>query len=356
MSGLFTVACWLVLFTSGLARADDTVTATSPLVRWSGRTRSDPTNARVSFDWEGTRLSVAVSGATRVVANLTMFTSSTKFHVFVGNQIVNTFHANGSTEEYVLVDDLDKRIRVDAHGHVAVKGTHIVTLYNAIEPVFIYEQPIQGAEPAAPKSIYRSLPRGTVSVDYSSVAPTVNSLSTDGQFVSPPAKRSKKMAFIGDSITAGYGAVGTDPCSAGLDTNDHASAYGHLLCTMFDAECVETIAWSGKGMVANCCGIEGELMPAEYHHTFGGNEGSNDWDFQSSEQPDVVIINLGTNDWNSIYASDPGFAQKYEDEYVALVTNITQKYYVNGPKPTIFLGVGPMSTAYQPSVEAVITR
>ena len=55
------------------------------------------------------------------------------------------------------------------------------------------------------------------------------------------------------------------------------------------------IAWSGKGMYRNCCDNVGEVLPDYWRQTFAGTNAS-DWDF-SRFIPDMLLINLGTNDF-----------------------------------------------------------
>ena len=54
------------------------------------------------------------------------------------------------------------------------------------------------------------------------------------------------------------------------------------------------LAWSGKGMFRNCCD-PGEKMPAYWQQTLGGSNHTAEWDHLRFV-PDVMVINLGTND------------------------------------------------------------
>ena len=66
----------------------------------------------------------------------------------------------------------------------------------------------------------------------------------------PPYGGPRRLLFIGDSLTAGYGSLGHKPC-ASLPTNqDYAVTWGARTCTALGAEC-HTLAWSGRGLVRN---------------------------------------------------------------------------------------------------------
>lgn len=109
------------------------------------------------------------------------------------------------------------------------------------------------------------------------------------------------------------------------------------------------IAWSGLGMVRNCCGGD-TFMPEIYTRTLLSVP-SSDWNY-SLWIPDVVVINLGTND-NLNGASEGTVEQSYVDTYAALIRNISLSYYASRP-PVVFLACGPMSEEYCPYVFQVI--
>lgn len=78
------------------------------------------------------------------------------------------------------------------------------------------------------------------------------------------------------------------------------------------------------------------------------------WDF-SLWIPDVVVINLGTND--HLNDTNPGDIEaEYQQEYITFVRNISIWYKDanGGAGPTVFLACGPMSEAYCPYVFNVI--
>ena len=120
-----------------------------------------------------------------------------------------------------------------------------------------------------------------------------------------PSSRNR-VEFLGDSITAGFdnqcdipGAPKGFPWSESF-----TKSWATLICDVLGAECHYN-AWSGFGMVANCCG--GSTLASDVWSrtlaTVGSTNASdphgttveNTWDF-SKWQADAVVINLGTND------------------------------------------------------------
>ena len=126
--------------------------------------------------------------------------------------------------------------------------------------------------------------------------------------VEAPAFPSRKIEFIGNSITCGYG-------NEGLNKNDHFDYatenhyYSYASITARNLEAQHwVVARSGIGAYRNYgeakTGSPGSCMPMQYEYTgyawnpdfrnqptFLGQK----WDF-SRYQPDVICINLGAND------------------------------------------------------------
>lgn len=88
-------------------------------------------------------------------------------------------------------------------------------------------------------------------------------------------------------------------------------------------------------------------MPEIYTRTLASASAA-DWDYDSWV-PDVVVINLGTND--RLNATFPGEAEvAYQQIYIDFVRNISTWY----SNPEVFLACGPMSVEYCPYVFNVI--
>jgi len=126
--------------------------------------------------------------------------------------------------------------------------------------------------------------------------------------VEAPALPARKIEFIGNSITCGYGNEGTRP-NEGFDyaTENHYYSYASITARTLNAQ-HWVVARSGIGAYRNYgeakTGSPRSCMPVQYEYTgyaydLSLREGPTflreKWDF-SRYQPDVVCINLGTND------------------------------------------------------------
>jgi len=156
-----------------------------------------------------------------------------------------------------------------------------------------------------------------------------------GVLLAPPPTPDRRIEVIGDSITCGYGNEGADMnCPFTPDTENHYLTYEALAARTLGADLI-TIAWSGKGVVCNygddptsCV----DPFPPFYDRTLG-DQATSQWDF--SWQPQVVVINLGTNDFST--AVDPTEAQ-FSAGYKSFLQHIRSKY----PGALILCTVAPL--------------
>jgi len=132
----------------------------------------------------------------------------------------------------------------------------------------------------------------------------------DGTMLPPPPVE-RRIELLGDSITCGYGNEGADQyCNFSADTENHYLTYGAIAARAVGAE-LSTIAWSGKGVIYNYGDDVVEPLPEVYDRTIPLESGTT-WDF--GWQPDVVLINLGTNDFSTDNdPTEPLFVGAYVD-------------------------------------------
>ena len=195
--------------------------------------------------------------------------------------------------------------------------------------------------------------------DWNAGTPLPNYLTFSGIEVSSsavalpqPALPTRRLEFLGDSITAGF--CNTD-CIYGdrLDDNNEAfgSSWDAQLGELLGAQ-IHTTAWSGLGMVRNCCGGN-TTMPEIFRRslaTVNSDEElqvSNVWDW-SRWVPDALFINLGTNDGDAV--TDPDY--DYVGVYTDLVLRARQHY---GAELHVYLACGPMSDGYCDPVMETVT-
>lgn len=146
----------------------------------------------------------------------------------------------------------------------------------------------------------------------------LSNFGAGGALLPPAAAPDRRMEVIGDSLSVGAGVEGNAACPGGIDafTNNYL-AYGSVAARAVSADVV-TIAWSGIGVYRNYDGSTSNTMPARYPYSIPNDQTA--WDF-SRYQPQVVVVNLGTNDFGQ---GDPGVA--YETAYVEFVKSVRSKY------------------------------
>ena len=151
--------------------------------------------------------------------------------------------------------------------------------------------------------------------------------------------KAKKMEFIGDSITCGYGIDMEDPLvTFRTDTEDCTLGYAYQTAQKLGTEC-QLVSFSGYGIITGYTETDemrrDQLVPSFYekcgfsyaHPMFHGEDGpafeSVEWDF-TSYVPDVVVVNLGTND-HSYCGQDKTRLDWYKKDYKAFLQTI-RKY------------------------------
>lgn len=134
----------------------------------------------------------------------------------------------------------------------------------------------------------------------------IHALRTDGPLL-PVPELPYKLEFIGDSITSGEGLFGAkeenDWCPMLMSA---AHGYPMLTAAQCRAEC-RIISQSGWGVLSSWDNNPHGVLPRVYTQICGPLEGEvnqalgahQEHDF-SSWQPDVVVVNLGTNDGGAL--------------------------------------------------------
>jgi lysophospholipase L1-like esterase len=169
-----------------------------------------------------------------------------------------------------------------------------------------------------------------------------------GALVTPPPPSPRLIEVVGDSISCGYGTLGTLGDSDGFSTESHWDTYGAVAARALDAE-LSTIAMSGQGVYRNYGGDMTCTLPAVYTRALT-NDATPLWDFGA--QPQAVIVNLGTNDINN-GKGDPG--TPFRTAYMGLLETIRGKYpgalilCFNGP-----LLSGPEHATIRDHIQAVV--
>ncbi len=165
---------------------------------------------------------------------------------------------------------------------------------------------------------------------------------TGGALVPTPVPApTRRLEFVGDSITAGYGILGPNgDCGFSAATESEAAAWGAVAAKALGAE-RSVLAWSGIGVFRDNGGGTVEQMPERYDRAIA-TEPASAWT-HTSFAPDAVVVNLGTNDFAS---GDPGVA--FETAYVAFLTKLRTTH----PNAYLVVATSPMLTDSFPAPPA----
>ncbi len=182
----------------------------------------------------------------------------------------------------------------------------------------------------------------------------------DGRLLPPPPPRSKRIEVLGDSITCGYGVLGADKtCHFSFDTERATHAYGWLAARALGAD-VTTVCWSGRGVIRNYDGGTEGLAPELYDLDLASPREAHD--FARDEEPDAVVVALGTNDFLGGKGA-PLDVPRFEAAYGKLLARIREvrphallvvaTSPMLGPDPTPS-GSGTVRDAFRQSLDRVV--
>lgn len=171
-------------------------------------------------------------------------------------------------------------------------------------------------------------------------------------------EKEHSIEFIGDSITCGYGVDSEIGKPFSTRTEDCTKAYAYKTAELLGCD-YSLVSKSGHGIISGYSGDGTKqtwgVMP-DYYESFGSGSGafqgespdSVKWDFKSRKQ-DVVVINLGTNDY-SYTGKDEAKCEEYKLAYIEFVKRVRKL----NPDAKIICALGIMGDELYPTVEAVV--
>jgi len=193
----------------------------------------------------------------------------------------------------------------------------------------------------------------------------ITSIEVEGEVLPPPAAKQKKIEVIGDSITCGYGIEGIVDVDTFTTAQENPwNSYGCRIARALDAE-FSLISWSGNGIIShyveesvNEPRNDEALMPElyfyeDYSADFRRNKARTDYikrDF-TAYQPQLVIINLGTND-GSYTRNTPARDRAFVNGYVKFLRQVREA----NPDANILCTIGVMATAAKDLVGEAVAR
>ncbi len=170
----------------------------------------------------------------------------------------------------------------------------------------------------------------------------IRQIRTDGKLV-PAREREKRLLFIGDSITAGYGVVKREKDEFTTATENVTMTYPYIVAEHMQAD-AWFVCWSGGGIISGAIEPESEepdtihLLPAMLEDGL-----------DSEYIPDLISVNLGTNDAGYIRGKEERKAY-FQKKYEEFVEKIAEKY----PKTPILIAYGEMDISLIPTIENVV--
>lgn len=179
----------------------------------------------------------------------------------------------------------------------------------------------------------------------SSPAALVSLKLTDGKKIDPPKNSSRLIEFVGDSITVGYATVARGANEWSTSTEDGTKTYAERIAQKFGAD-YNVVAISGRGVIFNSDGTTDKLMHELYFKLDEHNNPGVDYDF--ARQPDVIVINLGTNDSGHVGAN----RQEFRDGLTKFLKDVRAK----NPKAEIIYAYGMMGANLSDDMRTVISQ
>ncbi|MGN0609667.1 MAG: GDSL-type esterase/lipase family protein [Oscillospiraceae bacterium] len=184
----------------------------------------------------------------------------------------------------------------------------------------------------------------------------ITDITINGKDVKPAEDKERFIEFIGDSITCGYGVDDEDMNHHfSTKTEDTTKTYAYKTAEALNAD-YSMVSFSGYGIISGYSDGEkkvSEQTVPQYYTKLGYSWSQNgsfvpaniEWDF-SKRQPDVVVINLGTND-DSYCKNKDDRCEEFQQTYVEFLKTIREK----NPDSTIICTLGIMGQNLYPYVE-----
>lgn len=271
----------------------------------------------VDFAYPGVSFEIKVR-AKKVSATLEDVSSNNHnnyFNVVVDGKVVKTLQMSKEKKTYLLVDDLDESVN------------HTVKLFKRTEAL-VGTTRFYGFELEEVKAV---------------------------EIVKKP---SKKLLVIGDSFSCGYGngveLTESDNLNTGFhaENEDNYNAYGAISARKLDFQ-YQCVAYSGRGMYRNFDLSTTGTVPELFSHVFPDNEHGGDANLKSY-LPDVIVINLGTNDFfgesrNPVEEVD---SAAFVGTYIAFLNSLEKTY----PKANFICIAGGMMSDNWPTGRYTLTK
>ncbi len=160
---------------------------------------------------------------------------------------------------------------------------------------------------------------------------SISEIFTDGKFLQPEENTGLNVQVIGSSGITGHGCLGSIGQSWTTENSSPFSSFGYLSASAFGGECQFVSAsamgmcWTFRGVDTMANAYDAAGLVAEYNadgSTKSVKATSTKWN-HSKWTPDVVIANIGGNDWNAHISSQTGENRTIaENQFKTAVENL----------------------------------
>lgn len=189
----------------------------------------------------------------------------------------------------------------------------------------------------------------------------IESIETDEEGkITPVSAKLRKIEIIGDSITCGYG-VDEKNMEAGFSTasEDVTKSYSFQLAEKLQAD-YSMVSFSGYGIISGYTDtdvrMEKQCVPL-YYESMGYSDATIGADVQPQNLkwnfrdfvPDMILINLGTND--DSYCQDH---EERQEEFKELYIEFLEQVRRCNPQAVILCVIGTMAPRIYPAVKCAV--
>ncbi len=140
------------------------------------------------------------------------------------------------------------------------------------------------------------------------------------KFATVPEKSSLKIEFVGDSISAGYGSLGPAGASKTVDNSDSTRTYAYYTAQKLSID-YSVVAWSG------ICAKAYHWANINMNSLYGKYSNSNGAVYTTDDEPDVIVLNLGTNEASYLAEQygGPSYGTQFPADYKEMLTTLRSK-------------------------------
>jgi len=197
----------------------------------------------------------------------------------------------------------------------------------------------------------------------------VNEIKTDSSIITPTPSKSKKIEFIGDSITCAFGSL-DNPGFFLTTLEDGTKSYAYKVAQKFNAD-YSLFSFSSYGIYS---GYQGEpvrvtdyLIPPIYEKL-----GRLNWNFDHPEnttlamssvawdpnefEPDLIVVNLGTNDGIYINAIDKDLRESEQINFSKAYKDFIYQIRSVHPEAQILCTIGMMGQFLYKEIEDAVNE